>query len=113
VARGELALDIVRDRLRLTGAAVTDLRFELIGVNAVDRRGRPAQVEPTEVRARVVGRGATHAAAERIGAEVEALYTNGPFGGGGVTRSVRGVLAVASTLIDRALVTPRVHFEVA
>lgn len=113
VARGELALEIVRDRLRLTGADVTDLRFELIGVNAVDRRGGSRREEPTEVRARVVGRAATQAAADRIGAEVEALYTNGPFGGGGVTRSVRSVLAVASTLIDRALVTPRVHFEVA
>lgn len=113
VARAELALDIVRDRLRLTGADVADLRFELIGVNAVDRRGRPGEGQPIEVRARVAGRAATHAAADRIGAEVEALYTNGPSGGGGVTRSVRNVLAVASTLIDRALATPRVHFEVA
>lgn len=113
VARAELALDVVRDRLRLTGAEVSDLRFELIGVDAVDRRGRPAAGEPNEVRARVVGRAATAAAAERIGAEVEALYTNGPFGGGGVTRSVREVLAVASTLIDRALAPPRVQFEVA
>lgn len=113
VARAELALDVVRDRLRLTGAPVTDLRFELIGVNAVDRRGRPGEREPTEVRARVVGRASTHAAADRIGAEVEALYTNGPSGGGGVSRSVRSVLAVASTLIDRALVTPRIQFEVA
>jgi len=113
VARGELALEVVRDRLRMTGADVTDLRFELIGVNAVDRRGRRGEGEPTEVRARVVGRATTHAAADRIGAEVEALYTNGPSGGGGVTRSVRSVLAVASTLIDRALATPRVQFEVA
>jgi hypothetical protein len=113
VARGELALDIVRERLRLIRAEVTDLRFELIGVNAVDRRGRREQHEPTEVRVRVAGRAATRTAADRIGAEVEALYTNGPSGGGGVTRSVRSVLAVASTLIDRALVAPRVHFEVA
>ena len=31
----------------------------------------------------------------RIGNEVEALYTNGPAGGGGATRSVREVLACA------------------
>jgi len=113
VARAELALDVIRDRLRLTRTDVTDLRFELIGVNAVDRRGRPGAGEPAEVRARVAGRAATRVAADRIGAEVEALYTNGPSGGGGVTRSVRSVLAVASTLIDRTLVTPRVHIEVA
>jgi hypothetical protein len=97
----------------LTGAPVTDLRFELIGVDAVDRRAAATVAQPAEVRARVAGRAASHAAADRIGAEVEALYTNGPFGGGGVTRSVRSVLAVASTLIDRALVTPSVRFEAA
>jgi hypothetical protein len=39
---------------------------------------------------------------------VEALYTNGPFGGGGVTRSVRPVVAVASALIPAHAVSPRV-----
>ena len=40
--------------------------------------------------------------------EVEALYTNGPAGGGGATISVRPILAMRSTLIPRHLVTPRV-----
>ncbi len=113
LARAELALEVVRDRLRMTGAKVSDVHFELMGVNAVDRRAGRNDYEPTEVRARVVGRAASHLAAERIGAEVEALGTNGPSGGGGFTRSVRSILAVASTLIDRCLVTPRVYFEVA
>ena len=112
-ARGRLALDIVRERLRLIGAPVSDLTFELIGVNAIDRRGGARTAEPNEVRARVVGRAASSAAAAQIGAEVEALYTNGPSGGGGVTRQVRDVLAVASALIDRTLVRSHVHFEVA
>ena len=43
----------------------------------------------------------------RIGDEVESLYTNGPAGGGGATRSVREVLAIASTFIPRALVRAR------
>lgn len=112
-ARGRLALEIVRERLRQTGAAVTDLRLELIGVDSVDRRGPGRTIELPEVRARVTARADTAKAAERIGAEVEALYTNGPAGGGGVTRSVRKILAIASTLIDRDLVTPRVHLEAA
>lgn len=113
VARGRLALAIVEERLRLTGVPVTDLRTELIGVDSIDRTGRQAGTEPREVRARVAGRAPTRAAAERIGAEVEALYTNGPFGGGGAVAAVRDVLAVASTLIDRARVSPTVHYEVA
>lgn len=110
-ARGQLALAIVRDRLRLIGAQVHDLRFELIGVDAVDRRGTGSATEPGEVRIRVAGRASSMREAERIGAEVEALYTNGPSGGGGATRSVRKVLAVASTLIDRGLVQCRVQME--
>jgi len=113
VARGRLALDVVRERLHMTGVPVTDLRFELIGVDAIDRTGREDTPEPREVRVRVAGRAATRAAAERIGAEVEALYTNGPFGGGGAVTAVREVLAVASTLIDRTRISPAVHYEVA
>ena len=39
--------------------------------------------------------------------EVEALYISGPAAGGGVTQSVREVIAVASALIPRAVVNAR------
>ncbi len=113
VARGQLALDVVRERLRMTGVPISDLRCELIGLNAIDRTGQSDGPEPREVRVRVAGRTPTRAAAERIGAEVEALYTNGPFGGGGAVSSVREVLAVASTLLDRTQIVPSVQYEVA
>ncbi len=35
LARGRLALDIVRERLKLTGVAASELRFELIGVDSL------------------------------------------------------------------------------
>jgi acyclic terpene utilization AtuA family protein len=35
LARGRLALDIVRERLKLTGVAANELRFELIGVDSL------------------------------------------------------------------------------
>jgi hypothetical protein len=110
-ARGRLAIEIIRERLRIIGVSTEELRCELIGMDAVDRRGHGA--EPAEVRVRIAGRTACAKSATAIGAEVEALYTNGPMGGGGVTRSVRKVLAVASTLIARELVQPRVHMEIA
>lgn len=106
VERARLALDVVRERLAIVGAPVTDLTCEIIGVDAIDRT--TSRSAPREVRARVVGRAINHDAARQIGAEVEALYTNGPFGGGGVTRSVRKVMAVASTLIPTDAVRPRV-----
>ena len=111
--RGRLALDIVRERLRMDGTDTSAMQFDLIGVDSVDRRSDDSSTAPREVRVRVAGRSATLGGAERIGAEVEALYTNGPMGGGGVTRSARKVLAVASTLIERQLVRPQVIMEVA
>jgi hypothetical protein len=114
VARGRLALEIVRERLQLTGVLTTETRFDLIGVDAVHKAGRndPA-AEPAEVRVRVAGRTATMAEAVRVGNEVESLYTNGPAGGGGAWKSAREVVAVVSTLIPRDLVKPTVHYEVA
>ena len=114
VERGRLALEIVRERLALTGVTVEELRSELIGVDAIFR-GLNADAPPAlrEVRARVAGRCTTLQAAQAIGAEVEALYTNGPAGGGGVTRSASAVMAIASTLLPRDRIRPRIDMEIA
>ena len=121
LARGRLALDIVRERLNLIGVRAQELRFDLIGVDALHRGGQnalhrgkqDAVSEPPEVRVRVAGRTATLAEAVRIGNEVETLYTNGPAGGGGAAKSAREVIAVVSTLIPRSAVTPTVQYSVA
>jgi hypothetical protein len=111
LARARLALEIVRERLELSGVQSDELRFDLIGVDALhgttlSRR----EAEPYEVRARVVGRTASLAEAQRIGNEVETLYTNGPAGGGGASRSTREVLAVQSVLLPRELVSTSIQF---
>ena len=48
-------------------------------------------------------------AAGLIGAEVEALYTNGPAGGGGVVTQVRRTIGLVATLVPRDLVTVEVE----
>lgn len=111
VARGRLALDIIAERFRLIGLTPDETRFELIGVDAVAPETLVSAFAPMEVRARVVARTRTREDAERVGREVEALYTNGPAGGGGATRSVSPVIGVVSTLIERELVEPSVIFE--
>jgi len=113
VARGRLALDIIAERFRLIGLAPEEARFELIGVDAVAPETLVSAFAPMEVRARVVARTRTRAEAERVGREVEALYTNGPAGGGGATRLVTPVIGVVSTFIERAMVQPAVTFEAA
>jgi hypothetical protein len=114
VARARLALDVVAERLRITGVACTELRMDLIGVNALHgdvlSRGAP---EPYEVRARVVARCASRHEAERVANEVETLYTNGPAGGGGVTKSVREIVGVVSTVVPRDAVHPALEWRVA
>jgi hypothetical protein len=111
LARGKLALEIVRKRLKLTGVAASELRFELIGVDALHGPTRAANAsEPYEVRLRVAGRTENLREAVRIGNEVETLYTNGPAAGGGAFKSARDVVAVASVLLPRQLARPQVRY---
>jgi len=114
LARARLAQEIVASRLALTGVALTEVRYDLIGVNSVN----PLQgeslapgAEPLEVRLRVVGRADSMREAVRVGNEVETLYTCGPAGGGGATRSAREVVAIRSTLLPAAQVGAAIHFE--
>jgi hypothetical protein len=111
LARGRLALEIVRERLKLTGVAASELRFELIGVDSLHGAQVSARAnEPYEVRVRVTGRTENLREAVRIGNEVETLYTNGPAAGGGAFKSARDVVAVASVLLPRELAKPQVRF---
>ena len=114
VRRARLAAAVARDRLERLGISRSDLRIDLIGVSALHGEAiSAAAMDPYEVRVRVAARAASREAAQRIGEEVETLYTNGPAGGGGATRSVREVVAIASTFIPRALVPCTVRVEVA
>src|SRR6476469_9793542 len=111
LARGRLAIDIVRERLKLTGVATRELRFELIGVDSLHGAEVSARANaPYEVRVRVSGRTENLREAVRIGNEVETLYTNGPAAGGGAWKSARDVVAVASVLLPRELAKPQVRF---
>jgi len=112
VARGRLALDIVRERLELTGVKTTELRFDLMGVDSIhgDTLSTRGGQEPYEVRVRVTGRTDSLKEAVRIGNEVETLYTNGPASGGGAFKSARQVVAMLSALLPRALVKPAVEY---
>ena len=99
VARARLAGEIVAERLRLRGFAYDALDTRLIGLDSLHRpgAGRP---EPYEIRLRITGRTPDRKAAEAVGFEVAALYTNGPAGGAGdaasVPRNPRGAVGAAA-----------------
>jgi hypothetical protein len=91
-ARGALAADIVTRRL--TGVPV---RAEVLGGE-------------TDCRLRVAAISHDADLLERVGDEVESLYTNGPAGGGGFRAHVTEVIGIASTTIPRDAVRPAVTF---
>jgi hypothetical protein len=111
--RAKLAADVVVHRLRRMNVATSEVRVDLIGVNALHGSRLADAVRPYEVRLRVAARTNTLAAAHAVANEVESLYTNGPAGGGGATKSAREVVSLMSTYIPRELVRCDVRLEVA
>jgi hypothetical protein len=107
-ARAQLALDLVKARLTDAGFGHFEARYELIGVNAIFGNASSYNIltcaSPEEVRVRVAVRVQTQAQALEVANEVEALYTNGPAGGGGASKTVREVIAAASMLMPRAAI---------
>lgn len=110
LARAESALRIVQERWEsVHGRDPSLLRVDLQGLNSLRSWLRP-DVEPPEVRARIALRTFDAHEARLLSQEVEALYTNGPAGGGGVETNVKETTGIVSTFIDRELVHPRVRF---
>jgi hypothetical protein len=96
--RARLAAEVVQTRL--SGAGL-DLRVDLLGGGSAPERDQ-------DCRLRIAAMG-TKAAAEDLCHEVEALYTNGPAGGGGVRTRVDEVIGIVSTLIPRDDVVPQLE----
>jgi hypothetical protein len=98
LARGELAANIVQERL---AGRFEELRIDLIGSSSLHGRSFDSTARPYEVRLRAAGRAKTAEEASVVGDEVEALYTNGPAGGGGARRNVYEQVGIVSTFIAR------------
>jgi acyclic terpene utilization AtuA family protein len=110
--RARLAATVVVRRLRRSGIHISEVRCDLIGIDALHGAQLSGTHDnPYEVRLRVAARTNTLWEAQAVGNEVETLYTNGPAGGGGATRATREVLSLASTFIPRELVRCKVRME--
>ena len=101
LARAQFAGDISYERLHHD---FPELRIDYIGLNSTHRTTFGIVPAPYEVRLRVAAKAADIEAAARIGEEVEALYTNGPAGGGGARKYVNEVIGIVSVLMDRNLI---------
>lgn len=108
VARARLAAAIVSERL---SDLVPDIRVDYIGLSSVHRTSFMHSAEPYEIRLRIAGKASTPDVARRIGEEVEALYTNGPAGGGGVRKNINEVIGIVSVLMPRKQIVSRVELK--
>jgi hypothetical protein len=104
----KLAGEIMRERLN---GCFDELRIDYIGSTSCHGRSFDPDEKPYEVRLRVAGRASTAEHALLIGEEVEALYLNGPAGGGGARKAVTEQIGIVSTLLEREAVTPAVTIK--
>lgn len=110
LARAQLAREILVERLKKHPLGT--LQFDFIGISSIHgERLSTMQCEPYEVRLRAAGRAESMKVASMIPREVEALYTNGPSCGGGVSGATRETIAIGSTLIPRAMVQHKIEYE--
>ena len=101
--RASLAKEILKKRFKLIGLEASEIRYDFIGLNSLYRDDISKNMNsyiPNEVRLRVAARCKDKKMAEMVGNEVEALYTNGPYGGGGATKAVKDIVSIASIFID-------------
>jgi hypothetical protein len=103
--RAQLAGEVVRERLK---GEFAEIRVDYIGSTSLHGKSYFADEHPYEVRLRVAARAATREKAALIGEEVEALWTNGPGGGGGARKYVHEQVGIISGLIARARVKTEV-----
>ena len=103
--RAQLAGETIRERL---SNHFSEIRVDYIGCSSVHPASFGKAQKPYEVRLRVAAKAANAEDAALIGEEVEALYTNGPAGGGGVRKHVTEVFGILSILIDRNKIQPTV-----
>ncbi len=105
LARAELAAQVLCERLR---DDFPDLRIDYIGSTSVHRKSFAPGIEPYEIRLRAASLAPSAQQAARIGEEVEALYTNGPAGGGAARKYVTEVIGIVSALLSRSEVSSKV-----
>ena len=111
--RAKLAEKIVRERLDIVGVELEEYRCDYIGYNSLYRDKISNQLSLgniPEIRLRISGRTKDEWNATLLANEVEALYTNGPAGGGGATRKVEQIVSVCSIFIPREEVTAVVQY---
>ncbi len=113
LARAELAVQVLRERMNMSGLN-TPLRCDIIGATSVHDgdgaalRSAGGFAPNGDYRVRAAVSSPDRAVAQAVGDEVLSLYCSGPAGGAGVRQSVTPRISTASVLVPRAFSEPRV-----
>ena len=109
LAKAQLAKEVLKHRFEMIGFNADEIRYDYIGLNSLYQdhiSNQLLQGVSFELRLRVAARVKDYAQAQIVGNEVEALYTNGPSGGGGATKNIKDSISIASILVTTD------HFEI-
>ncbi|MCU0399635.1 MAG: DUF1446 domain-containing protein [Algoriphagus sp.] len=104
--RAKLAGEIIEKRI---GDRFEEFRVDYIGMSSLHGEQLSQGSSSYEIRLRIVGKSKSKALAQLVGEEVEALYTNGPAGGGGARKYLHEVIGVVSILMDRKFIPPSIQ----
>lgn len=113
--RAKLSGDIFLKRLDLLGIDYTERRVDYIGYNSLygDMIGAALAGDGIgEVRLHVAVRTKDREDAVCVSNEGDAIYTNGPTGGGGATMKVSEIINVFSYFIEKTDIQVKVNYEV-
>jgi hypothetical protein len=108
--RAKLAEAVVRERFRIGGVKIEELRVDYIGINSLHGDASPPPAAPPyEVRLRVAGRTKDKRDAVKLANEVETLVSKGPGMSSLPRKTVREILGIVSVLIPRAAITSSIR----
>ena len=113
IERGQLACDIVRQRLAQAHGIADNVRVDLIGASSLFATAQRYPADTQDVRVHVALRTRDRTVAETMLWEVESLLCCGPAGGGGFRGTITPAVMTKSLLIDRALVKPTFEMLIA
>ena len=107
--RARLAGEIIQKRI---GHLFQEFRVDYIGISSLHGETLSKGSAPYEIRLRIACKTPEKSLAQLVGEEVEALYTNGPAGGGGARKNLTELLGVVSILKNRTEIpTSLKYFE--
>lgn len=112
--KAKIAKNIIEKRIEFRKLTFEEIKYDYIGFNSLYDSSISSKISSnnhSEVRLRVAVRTKNKEAAKKIVDEVETLYTNGPSGGGGVTKKIEEVISICSIFVPRTDINQEVIYE--